>query len=323
MTWLQFVFPLYIWLLVGLITVICNVSTTAARILGSTNPIAVLATLFLLSYTKLLRTIIAAFSFTSMEYPEDETKVVWLYDGNIGYLDKNDGRHIALFLASLLVFLFLFLPYTIFLLFGQCILPRLDPNKLRCLSWTNYLQMKSFLDAYHAPYKDRHRYWIGLLLLVRFILFLVSAIVDIESPHDPRVNLLVIIISTSMLGMWVWNASGGVYKKWYLNALESSFILNLNIFAGTTLYVKLAGGNQAAVFYTSVSITFVTFIVIITYHVCQRVMDTRVWRNTVHKIHNRKQPCEIPMEEVPPAPRPPPTVSVVDMAVLREPLLST
>ena len=130
-TWLQFVFPLYIWLLVGLITVICNVSTTAAQVIGSTNPIAALATLFLLSYTKLLRTLIAALSFTTLEYPEDKTKVVWLYDGNIGYLAKNDGRHIALFLASLLVFLFLFLPYTIFLLFGQCILPRFDLNKFR------------------------------------------------------------------------------------------------------------------------------------------------------------------------------------------------
>ena len=322
-TWLQFVFPLYIWLLVGLITIICNVSTTAARILGSTNPIAVLATLFLLSYTKLLRTIITAVSFTTLEYPENEVKVVWLYDGNIRYLDKNDGRHIALFLASLLVFLFLSLPYTLFLLFGQCILPRLDPNKLRCLSWANYVKMKSFLDAYHGPYKDRHRYWIGLLLLVRFVLFLVSAIVDIESPQDPHVNLLVIIISTVGLAMWVWNASGGMYKKWYLNALESSFILNLNILAGTTYQVKLAGGDQAAVFYTSVSIAFATFIGIVIYHVCQRIMDTRVWRNLVRKVHNIRQPCDVEMEVVPPAPRPPPTVSVVDLAVLREPLLST
>ena len=323
MTWLQFVFPLYIWLSVGLITVICNVSTTAARILGSTNPIAVLATLFLLSYTKLLRTIIAAFSSTTLECPNDETKVVGLYDGNIGYLDKNDGRHIALFLASLLVFSFLFLPYTLFLVFGQCILPRLDPNKLRCLSWTNYLKLKSFLDAYHAPYKDRHRYWIGLLLLVHFILFIASAIIDIESPQDPHVNLLMIIASNVGLAMWVWNASGGVYKKWYLNALESSFILNLVLLSATTLYVKLTGGNQAAVFYTSVSITFAIFIGIIIYHVSLRVMDTRAWRNLVRKIHNRRQPCEIPMEEVPPAPRPPPTVSVVDLAALREPLLST
>ena len=320
-TWLQFVFPIYIWLLVGLITVLSNVSITIAKIMGSANPVAILATLFLLSYTKLLRTIIAAFSFTTLEYPDDEIKVVWLYDGNIGYLDKNDGRHIALFLASLLVFLFLFLPYTLFLLFGQCILPGLDPNKLRCLS-SNYLRMKSFLDAYHAPYQDRHRYWIGLLLLVRFILFLVSATVDIESPQDPHVNLLVIIACNIGLAIWVWNV-GGMYKKWYLNALESSFILNLVLLSAATYQVKLAGGNQAAVFYTSVSIAFATFIGIIIYHVCQRVMDTRAWRNLVRKIRDTRQPCDVEMEVVPPAPRPPPTASVVDLAVLREPLLST
>ena len=282
-TLLQFVFPIYIWLLVGLIAVLSNVSITIAKIMGSANPVAILATLFLLSYTKLLRTIIAAFSFTTLEYPDDVTKVVWLHDGNIGYLDKNDGRHIALFLASLLVFLFLFLPYTLFLLLGQCILPRLDPAKLRCLSWANYVRMKSFLDAHHAPYKDRHRYWIGLLLLVRFVLFLVSAIVDIGSPQDPHVNLLMIIISSVVLQIWVWNASGGVYKQWYLNTLESSFILNLNILAGTTYQVRVAGGNQAAVFYTSVSIALVTFIGIIIYHVCQLAMDTRAWRNYISR----------------------------------------
>ena len=282
-TWLQFVFPIYIWLLVGLIAVLSNISITIAKIMGSANPVAILATLFLLSYTKLLRTIITAFSFTTLEYPDDEIKVVWLHDGNIGYLDKNDGRHIALFLPSLLVFLFLFLPYTLFLLLGQCILPRLDPTKLRCLSSVNYLRMKSFLDAYHAPYKDRHRYWIGLLLLVRFVLFLVSAIVDIGSPQDPHVNLLVIIISSVVLQIWVWNASGGVYKQWYLNALESSFILNLAILAAATYQVRVAGGNQAAAFYTSVSIAFTTFIGIIIYHVCQLAMDTRVWKNYISR----------------------------------------
>ena len=321
MTWLQFVFPIYIWLLVGLIAILCNYSTTAARILGSTNPIAVLATLFLLSYTKLLRTVIAAFSFTTLEYP-DEIKVVWLYDGNIGYLDKNDGRHIALFLASLLVFLFLFLPYTLFLLLGQCILPRLDPTKLRCLSWANYLKMKSFLDAHHAPYKDRHRYWIGLLLVLRFILFLISAIVDMESPQDPHVNLLVIIISTVVLAIFAWNVGGGMYKKWYLNALESSFIFNLIILAAATYQTKLAGGNQAAVFYTSVTIAFTTFIGIIIYHVYQRLRDSRAWRNLVRKHNERRRARDHgwqredaaedeEMEEM--IPQAAPTVSYVDI----------
>ena len=61
-TWLQFVFPLYVWALVGLIIVVSHYSTNAARIFGR-NPVSVLATLFLLSYTKLLQTIIAVFSF--------------------------------------------------------------------------------------------------------------------------------------------------------------------------------------------------------------------------------------------------------------------
>ena len=322
MMWLQFVFPIYIWLLVGLITILCNVSTTAARILGSTNPIAVLATLFLLSYTKLLRTAIAAFSFTTLEYPDDETKVVWLYDGNIGYLDKNDGRHIALFLVSQLVILFFFLPYTIFLLFGQWILPRLDLNKLKWLSWGNYLGMKSFLDANHAPYKDKHRYWIGLLLVLRFIMFLISSIIDMESPQDPHVNLLVIIASTFLLAMWVWNASGGVYKKWYINVLESSFIFNLALLATATYQVKLAGGNQAAVFYSSVSVAFSTFIGIIIYHVFQRLRDSRAWRNVIRERNERRRArghgwqredaaADEEMEEM--LPQAAPTVTYVDI----------
>ena len=62
--WLQFVFPLYVWTLVSLIIVSSEYhSPRIARLFGS-NPVAVLATLFLLSYSKLLRTIIATFSFT-------------------------------------------------------------------------------------------------------------------------------------------------------------------------------------------------------------------------------------------------------------------
>ena len=42
-TWLQFVFPLYVWLLVCLITAVSYYSMTVVRIIGPTNPISVLA----------------------------------------------------------------------------------------------------------------------------------------------------------------------------------------------------------------------------------------------------------------------------------------
>ena len=59
-TWLQFFFPFYIWLLAAVLILVSKHSAWITQLLG-TNPVAVLATLFLLSYAKLLRTIITAF----------------------------------------------------------------------------------------------------------------------------------------------------------------------------------------------------------------------------------------------------------------------
>ena len=78
-TWLQFAFPLYVWAIVGAVVILSRYYGTIARMFGR-NPIALLATLFLLSYTELLRTIIAVLSFTYLEYPDGAEVAVWLYD---------------------------------------------------------------------------------------------------------------------------------------------------------------------------------------------------------------------------------------------------
>ena len=56
-TWLQFVFPVYIWVMVGLIIIGSYHSHKFAKLLGN-NPVSVLATLILFSYTKILCTLI-------------------------------------------------------------------------------------------------------------------------------------------------------------------------------------------------------------------------------------------------------------------------
>ena len=250
-TWLQFVFPVYIWVLVGLIILVSHFSRRFANLLGN-NPVSVLATLILFSYTKILRTLITVLYVTYLEYPT-YNRMVWLYDANIDYLS---GKHIPLFIVAVLVFLFLFLPYTFLLLFGQW-LPVI--SHLRLFSWVNSTRLKAFMDSYHAPYKARHRYWPGLLLVLRFVLFLVFAF---NTQEELSINLLAILVGTGILHFWAW-VSGGVYKNWCLDALEGSFALNLIILAAATYHVKLSGGNQLAVGYTSVSIAFATFIAIL------------------------------------------------------------
>ena len=92
-------------------------STTAAKVAGR-NAVQVLATLFLISYAKLLQTTITIISFTTLEYPDGSVRRVWLYDANVDYFK---GKHIPLFMAAVLVLIFLTVPYTALLFFIQCL----------------------------------------------------------------------------------------------------------------------------------------------------------------------------------------------------------
>ena len=209
-TWLQFVFPVYIWVLVGLMILVSHFSQRFARLLGN-NPVSVLVTLILLSYTKILRTLITVFYITYLEYPT-YNRSVWLHDANIDYLV---GKHIPLFIVAVLVFLFLFLPYTLLLLFSAWLQAI---SHLRLFSWVNSARLKAFMDSYHAPYKAKHRYWPGLLLVFRFVLLLVFAL-NLQEEHT--INLLAILVTTGLVVAWAWLA-GGIYRNWCLDALECS-----------------------------------------------------------------------------------------------------
>ena len=285
-TWLQFVFPVYIWLLVGLMILVSHYSQSFANLLGN-NPVSVLATLILLSYAKILHTLIIVVSFSNFEYPDSHHKRwVWVYDANIDYLV---GKHIPLFIVAVLVFFFLFLPYTLLLLFGQWLQAI---SHLRLFSWVNSARLKPFMDSYHASYKPKHRYWPGLLLVLRFVLLLVFAF---NRQQDPSINLLAILVGTGSLQVWIL-VSGGVYNNWCLDALEASFTLNLIILVGTTYHVNYSGGNQLVVGYTSAIIALTTFIAIIAYHIFQQLRHTKLWmkvtkpkfkkRNTKQTVNN-------------------------------------
>ena len=318
-TWMQFAFPLYVWALVGMIIVGSYYSGMVARMFGS-NPIAVLATLFLLSYAKLLRTVIAALSYTSLEYPNSSQIAVWLYDGNVRYLS---GKHIPLFTAAMVCLIFLFLPYTMLLIFSQCLQAK---SQWKIFSCINGRYVKPFLDAYHAPYTNKHRYWTGLTLLLRFILFLISAV---NALGDPSVNLLAIGSTCVAILTLPTVFSTRIYKKWSLGLLEISFIVNLTILIMATLYVRLSGSNQNAVTFTSVGIAFATFTGIVIYHSVQQIKGTRLWKRVCLQHNSIRVPL-IDMDsgpEDPPdyvlMPRSAPTQTVVDMRELREPCMAT
>ena len=208
-TWLQFVFPVYIWIITAIIIVASHHSSMAAKIFGN-NSVPVLATLFLLSYAKLLRAIITVFTFTFLDYPDGSRQAVWSYDANVLYFSL---LHTILFLVAVGFLNFLLLPYTGILLFKQYLQKY---TKYTLLRWI--VKMKPFFDAYFGPFKDKHWYWVGILLLVRVILLLMLAIVQ-----DPNINLVAVNIVTALIPLSK-TVIGDVYKKRFLSIWENSFL---------------------------------------------------------------------------------------------------
>ena len=261
-SWLQFFFPLYLWILVVTIIVASHYSTTASRLSGN-NAVQVLATLVLLSYTKLVRVIITTFSYTIIEYPNGLESRVWLYDGNVKFLH---GKHTIIFIFSLFMLLFALMPYTVILGTIQWL------QKITHLNVIN--KFKPFVDAYAGPYRDKHRYWVGLLLMIR-VLFLL--IFTLNRSNNPSYNLLsVTIVAVGLMAFL--SSTGGVYKNWILNVIESFSLMNLALLSvGLLFELSEYGTTKTPIFtYVSTSIAVFQFVITVAYHLFLRLIDTKV-----------------------------------------------
>ena len=276
-TWFQFLFPLYIWFMVITIIVASHYSTHISKLCGN-NAVQVLATLFLLSYAKLLRLIITVFSSTEL-ISDAYYKKVWLYDGNVEYIK---GKHLPLFIVAFLLLIFMFVPYTIILLCIQW-LQRLSNYQVLFL----VRKLQPLIDAYTGPYKIRHRYWTGLLLLVRICLFLVFSL---NVLNNPNINLLAIASAMFCLLAYL-SMVGGVYKLWWLNLIEIAFILNIGILSIASIYQINSDSAQRSVTYTSTAIAFALFIAIVIYHLVQKIINSRKFK-TLMKSKNIKEAQE-------------------------------
>ena len=161
--WLQFVFPLYLLCIVGVLAVTSRYSSYVER-LTRKRAIPVMATIFLLSYSKiLLVTAKVLFSFTTVhEIDRNKTDkmLIWKWDSCLSILEI---KFILLFIACLLVFLLILLPQNFLLIFTKF-----------SYKWkyvTRYL--KPYLDAYQAPFKINQYYYFGIELLIHPIVFVV------------------------------------------------------------------------------------------------------------------------------------------------------
>ena len=243
--WLQLAFPFYLIFIAALLILASRYSATVQKITAH-RALPVLATLFLLSYTKVLRTVsIVLFFYSSITHlPSEHSTSVWSVDANVPLFGV---QFTFLFVVCLILFLIL-VPFNVILLFTKTVSRFNIVTKFRPL-----------LDAYQGPYKIRFYYWTGLQLMLRTVFFGLSSL-------DSNINLTIGIIILSIVN--VVHARSKPFKSTIKNYQESLFIINL-----LGLYAFILSFAQNDISKTSVNVLITMALtqlaLIVSYHICK------------------------------------------------------
>ena len=131
--------------------------------------------------------------------------------------------------------------------------------------WSRNPKIQTFIETYHLPYTPKYRYWTGLLLIVRIVLYLVAAVNVSNDPIIALTAVTFVVCCVVLLKAFIVNLR---YRIWSIEVLETFFCLNVLFF---TIFISYALGkeriHQEVIAYTSVTITIVVLLLIILCHV--------------------------------------------------------
>ena len=279
---LRLVFPLYLVLLMVLITVISKKSTKLAQVFSSAQFSAakLFATVLLMSYATLLEACLELLSPVILTSVDGERYIMWRSDPNQRYLHD---RHIPLVIVACTLLFTVILPAPILLMF-----PRI------AFSTRFGVRLKPILDAFWAPFKTKFRFFVGLRLLLRIIPFATAYLI-----HQPMNILILGIFSVSTFFFQVVIQP---FRGFWQNTLEYFFLTNTVMLVLGALYFEIFitayqenqgfvkyHHEQDAYFTLFVTIAYVAFLAVILWHVQHRfpiIRDTLV--SLVSRIRTRE-----------------------------------
>ena len=240
-TWLQLFFPVYLIILAVIIIIVSRYSSKLFR-LTYTRSLPVLATLFLLSYTGVLRTVLTVlFSYSTITHlPSGHKQIVWSIDASVPLFGL---KFTILFITCLVLFLLL-IPFNITLLFTR-----------HLLRFRIVYRFKPLLDAFQGSYKDRYYYWVAVHLTMRSLLF---------AMYGFQTSLKLILSTMLLMIFTVYNGRIYPHKNKLVNIQELSLLINLTI-----MYAVSYQCSDSIFFIVTnvmISLAFIQFCTIVLYH---------------------------------------------------------
>ena len=258
---LQLVFPFYL-IVIAFVLIIGSRHSAKIQRITSQKALHVLATLFLLSYTKFLLTVCQVLFVYSeiIHLPSKQITLVWSLDVSVPLFGV---KFLVAFIICLVIFIIL-LHFNFLLLFAR---------KLLRFKYIN--TFKPLLDAYFGPYKDNFFYWTGLQLILRAIFLGLSAL------HQ-NVNLTCGIVVLGIL--LCFQGLLRPFKSNYKNVQEALVILNLQAVYALALYSDGDNDTSVQIIQALIILVLVYFFIVASYH-C--LISTSACSRIILKMKNR------------------------------------
>ena len=239
--WLQLFFPFYLVIIAASIIIASHYSSKILR-LTYTRSLPVLATLFLLSYTGVLRTVSTVlFSYSTITHlPGGHKQIVWSIDASVPLFGL---KFTILFITYLVLFLLL-IPFSITLLFTRYLL------QFRIIN-----RFKPLIDAFQGSYKDKYYYWMGVHIILRSIFFTL---------YGFQIKLRLIIGTMILVLFTGYHGYTHPYKNKLVDTQELLLLINL------TMMYAVSYQNSESLFSVisniMISLACVQFCIIVLYH---------------------------------------------------------
>jgi len=259
--WMQLTYPIYLLFIAFFLIFGSRYSAKLYRLTFS-RALPVLATLFMLSYTKMLQTITSVFLYTTLiTIPYQYSQHVWLLDPTIPIFG---WKFTILVLVCVLLFLGL-LAFNAIMLFTRPLM------RFKIIH-----RFKPLIDAFHGPFKHQYYYWIGIQLLIRNVMVLLDIF---GKPFGIISNILVIVTIAIVHGFIQPN------KSKLLNIQESLLLYNYIIMCTFLLFKKSEELNKI-ILNCMVGLSFLHFLLIIVYHLFAYLITT-----PCSKLINKVKSC--------------------------------
>ena len=275
-TWLQFVFPSYLLFIVAMLAFASRYSSSVER-LTRRRVIPVIATIFLISYNKLLQAATKVlFSYTTVySLSDNEKTTIWMWDTSISMFGI---KFSILFIASLLLILVVLLPLNFFLLFTKL--------SLRIRFLAKYL--KPYLDVFQAPFKDTCRYFPGMELALRWLSFAIGSRLLKSAYNRLAFNNSLIVI------MLVYSCTFKPFKSPINNILYVSYLINVQCILILVMYsnLQITPTYFAVILLTLLFIALAEFLATVLYYLyVKRLQKIRYIRVFASKVKTFLSKC--------------------------------